>query len=104
MHFHPLKTISGATILIWMICAYAIKVAEQPHQAEFEHYFSCLWLIAITMTTVGYGDISPVSIAGQVVIICTTAIGTCLVALLVEAVRRTVHLNDGKSLACFPGL
>ena len=31
-----------------------------------DSYFNALWLIVITLTTVGYGDVYPITMAGKV--------------------------------------
>ena len=127
MHQSPLRMIGFLTLLSWAICAQAVKIAERPHQEDFEHYFSCLWFVLVTMTTgerapsavnidtyfanpffccvpwdlgtqppVGYGDMTAISITGRVVVMITTALGTCLVALLVEAVHRAMLLQSSE--------
>ena len=41
-----------------------------------------MWWTVITLTTVGYGDIVPMTVAGKLVATMTALMGVCVVALL----------------------
>jgi hypothetical protein len=92
-----------ATVMsITIIClSYAIRVFErplcrewegihercQPYADSYEHFTTAMWNILITMTTVGYGDIYPVSHGGRAVAIVACFMGVVLVAMLVTGVQ-----------------
>lgn len=44
------------------------------------HYIDAVWWSFATATTVGYGDITPVTIPGRLIGICLMLTGTCLFA------------------------
>ena len=91
-----------------------IYVAE--HAAQPEHFGSipqAMWWTVVTLTTVGYGDIVPMTVAGKFIATLTALMGVCVVALLTGivatgftnqvAMRRnqleaeiTSALSDGK--------
>ena len=52
-------------------CAYAMQVFERPLSVatgqNFDSYWNALWLIVVTMTTVGYGDLYPKSNGGRII-------------------------------------
>ena len=55
------------------------------HQAQPEHFSSIpttMWWSLITLTTVGYGDVSPVTPVGKLIGAITAVMGVCVVALL----------------------
>ncbi len=47
----------------------------------FDSFFDALYWSTITLTTVGYGDIYPVSVAGRVVTIISSFLGIAIVAM-----------------------
>lgn len=47
---------------------------------------SAIWLVVITLTSVGYGDIFPCTIPGRIVAIIIAIVGTLLIALKVTIV------------------
>lgn len=49
-----------------------------------------MWWGIVTMTTVGYGDMSPVTIAGRVVAGITSLCGLCLFAMLMNVVGKAL--------------
>ena len=67
-------------ILISSSLIYTFKQNIQP-----EHFGSipdAMWLTVLTLTTVGYGDIVLITVAGKLVAKLTALIGVCVVALL----------------------
>lgn len=47
----------------------------------FENFFSAIYWATISLTTVGYGDIYPVTTAGKIVCMCSTLVGIAIIAL-----------------------
>lgn len=74
---------------------------NQINSVDLKDYGSAIWLIVITSTTVGYGDIYPHTIGGQCVAIITAFWGTFLVSLLVLVVANVFDLSSSekKSIA-----
>jgi hypothetical protein len=57
---------SSALLVLLFTCGYMIFLAERKYPTDcdetsgkFSTYYSSLWLIMITVFTVGYGDITP---------------------------------------------
>ncbi|MBR1627838.1 MAG: ion transporter, partial [Lachnospiraceae bacterium] len=61
------------------ICMYSIEHEVQP--AVFKNAFSGIWWAVSTLLTVGYGDIYPVTLAGQFMAIVIAFLGVGLVAI-----------------------
>ena len=77
----------GAALYLFCIALFAssslMYVVE--HQAQPENFSSIpttMWWSLITLTTVGYGDVSPVTPVGKLVGALTAVMGVCVVALL----------------------
>jgi voltage-gated potassium channel len=60
-----------------------IYVFEQDVQPEhFGSIPDAMWWTVVTLTTLGYGDIVPMTVAGKVVATLTVLMGVCVVASL----------------------
>jgi voltage-gated potassium channel len=77
----------GAALYLFFIALFAssslMYVVE--HHAQPENFASIpttMWWSLITLTTVGYGDVSPVTPVGKLVGAITAVMGVCVVALL----------------------
>ena len=81
------KSAFGAAMYLFFIALFVssslMYVVE--HQAQPENFSSIpttMWWSLITLTTVGYGDVSPVTPVGKIVGAMTAMMGVCVVALL----------------------
>lgn len=82
--------------------AYAMIVFERPMgpDTNLDLFENSVWLIIITMTTVGYGDMYPQTPMGRYVAIFAALLAVVLVALAVGAVtdRLTLSRDESKVL------
>ena len=70
-------------VLAVMVSSTAIYLFEHDLQPEnFGSIPQSMWWSFITLTTVGYGDVVPMSVAGKMVAGFTALMGVCVVALL----------------------
>ena len=58
---------------------YNVENSAQPD--KFENAFAALWWAIATLTTVGYGDIFPVTVAGKVLSAMIAILGIGIVAV-----------------------
>lgn len=66
-----------------LISASLMYFAENEHQPEkFASIPDAIYWAVITLTTVGYGDVSPVTWVGKAISIVTAFMGVCTVAML----------------------
>ena len=88
-----------ATIFLLYVSAVGIYYCENPAQPEqFKSVFHSLWWAVTTLTTVGYGDMYPITVGGRLFTTFIVFIGMGMVAiptgLLASAFSKTFHEND----------
>lgn len=88
--------VSGVFIFI---TAAGIFYFEHPAQPEkFASIFHSLWWAVITLTTVGYGDVYPITVGGRVftffILIIGLGIVTIPAGLIASAITRARELED----------
>ena len=74
------------------------------HRAQPEKFGTIpesLYWAAITLTTVGYGDVSPMTWAGQIIAVMTAFMGVCTVALLTGIVANAFANQLARRRAIF---
>jgi len=55
-------------------------------ESPFADMSTCIYFVLVTMTTLGYGDVSPKSYVGRMVAIITVFIGLCNITFLINIV------------------
>ena len=71
----------------------------------FESFFDALYWATISITTIGYGDIYPISTTGRVISIISSIVGIAIIALpsgivtagYMEEARKTKEKNQSHS-------
>lgn len=66
-------------MIIAAVLMFHIENAAQPN--VFQNAFAALWWAVATLTTVGYGDIYPVTVMGKILSACIALLGIGLVAV-----------------------
>ena len=73
---------SVASSMLLYIAAVGIYYFENPVQPEsFSSIFHCLWWAIVTMTTVGYGDMYPITTGGKIFSSCILILGISIIAI-----------------------
>jgi hypothetical protein len=101
---NPGETISILFITTLLIIAYIFRIFESPflndwsgnQESPWNQYFDSIYLIIVTITTVGYGDISPKTSPGKM-LICVSAIwGAFMISLVVVTVSSVFELKKNQ--------
>jgi len=92
---------SFIAIILLYISSVGIYYFENPVQPEnFSSLFDCMWWAISTMTTVGYGDIVPVTVGGKLFTSFISFIGIGVVsiptALLASSLTNLLHVNNNR--------
>jgi len=91
-----------ATILIVYLAAVGIYYCENEAQPDkFSSVFHCAWWAIVTLTTVGYGDVYPITLGGRIFTSLLLIVGLGMVAvpsgLLASALTKTENQYESKS-------
>lgn len=81
-----------------LIFTYAIRICELPlvvklDNSSFQSYITTLWMIMITMTTVGYGDYNPKTIPGRSLGFILSIWGVFLLSMIVIILFNSLELS-----------
>ena len=87
--------------------AYVVRVLELPllqaqntqSFAALYLYFNAFYMTFITITTVGYGDITPQTRQGRVLMMIATLVGTLLISMIVLASTTYLNLDKKQDVA-----
>ena len=95
MNFNEDETTDMVTVLMYLFFSIifgtvGIMIFERGENEGFQHLTDGLWWCIVTITTVGYGDISPVTIPGKIVAVCIMFIGLAFYASLTGVISETL--------------
>lgn len=88
-----------------LIFAYLVRIFELPplvqsgETSSYVSFFNAMWFTVITLTTIGYGDISPGTVPGKIVTILLAFWGAIFIALLVSIVSNIFNLSNRQEKA-----
>jgi voltage-gated potassium channel len=84
-----------ATFLVWISAASAFTIAEDVGvNGRHASFFDALWWAATTITTVGYGDIVPVTAIGRIVGVLCMTLGIALFGLVTARIAALFISDD----------
>lgn len=89
-----------STIFVIFIASAGIYFFENPVQPDkFTSIFHCSWWAISTLTTVGYGDVYPVTIGGKIFTVLVLIVGLGIVAVptgLISSALTRINLTEEK--------
>ena len=87
----------AATALTWLSAAVAFTLVEDVGEGQrLESFFDALWWSTATISTVGYGDIYPVTTAGRIIGGITMIVGVSTFAVVTARIASFLA-RDGAS-------
>ncbi len=99
--FHYLLVLNAAAVGAGSIL---VHLAEAPVNPFFATYGNCLWWTFVTMTTVGYGDVYPVTLLGKFIGAFIAVLGIGLFALpagiIASGFAEELHKQREEKIIC----
>ncbi len=81
-----LLTLLGLLFFVTFTGAIAIYVLEDTHNPKINHIFDAIYWSLVTITTVGYGDIAPVSDMGRVIAMIIILFGIAMISFATSVI------------------
>ena len=101
---NPFQAMLIAVGVLLLCCSYTVYLAERRYpincnepSGKFANFLNALWLIIITVFTVGYGDIVPETDLGRFIAVLAALCGLILTATLIGLVHQYLTLNNDES-------
>jgi len=92
---HPERAFISTFLFSVMVLAYITRIFELPYFIEVNSEFgkssslaNAMWLVIMTITTVGYGDVTPHTTPGKLLAICGALWGAFLISINVVTVAQ----------------
>ena len=83
---NAVSVIVGGTAVVVGIAALLMRIFDS---AEFGHTGRALWWAIQTVTTVGYGDVTPSHVSGRIIATVVMLYGVAFLAILTAAITST---------------
>ena len=85
----------GLAAVTWVSSAVAFTIAEDVGEGRRIHsFFDALWWSGATVTTVGYGDIYPITAAGRIIAGFTMVVGVTSFGMLTATLAAFLLRDD----------
>jgi voltage-gated potassium channel len=85
----------GMAGFTWITSAVGFTMAEDVGDGRrIQSFFDALWWSAATVTTVGYGDIYPVTAVGRVIAVFTMVVGISTLAVVTARIAQFLISAD----------
>ena len=91
--FAFISVVFMGSVFIFSI-AFRIAECEFISQYTVTAYMNMLWMTVIAMTTVGFGDYTPITPLGRIVGILCMSWGVLIVSVMVAVLTNTLSLNS----------
>lgn len=103
----PMIVMTVFFLLSIIVSAFILRAAEMPADEQagdrfgFSYIWNSMWCSFITISTVGYGDIFPVSTMGKIICAIIMFWGNFLISLIIVSLANLVEFGRQEAKAYF---
>ena len=92
-----MSTALGVAGLVWITSAVAFTIVEEVGTGRrVDSFGDALWWSATTISTVGYGDVYPVTLIGRIVAVFTMIVGVSTFGVLTASIARALLRSEDR--------
>ena len=101
----PYFILAASMSLSILIFGFAVRTYERPYnddndnQQNYDYVWNAMWLVIITMCTVGYGDFFPRTHIGRMIIVIACFWGVFLISMMVVTLTESSEFTKSESRA-----
>ena len=104
MKNNPYLTYSICFTMFVLFGTFGIIVGERPfvplNGVELDSWWNSIWCTIITILTVGYGDFTPKSLIGRIIVIFSAFGGAFLLSMLIATFSSLLSFDEGERTVC----
>jgi len=90
----PGRMLCSVSALLLLMLGFAMQVAERRVNRDLDEYLNCVWLVLVSMTGIGFGDLYPMTGLGRLISTLSFMWGALLAALLVFVMMEFCKLLE----------
>ena len=100
LHFRPLSSRALIVLSLTALFAAIIRIWERADPgSRLENYTEDLWLVFVTSTTVGFGDLAPRTHIGRGAAVLACLGGSLYLGLLVQGIQQVICMSSREEQA-----
>eukprot|EP00762_Andalucia_godoyi_P006853 ANDGO_00880.mRNA.1 Small conductance calcium-activated potassium channel protein len=89
----PYVVLIGGFMVVLCSVSYMVWVAERLENPFLDSYSDCMWMVVVTIMTIGYGDRTPVTPEGRTIVLVGGFAGIMLTAMIITLFHRELQLT-----------
>lgn len=94
---HPIFFISGMAVLWLFVFAITFRIYERPlddlSKFLYDNPMTAIWFMVENMTTLGYGELFPISYASRIISVLAYAAGAVIFSFMIVSLQKNVDLD-----------
>ena len=87
--------IFSVMFIVLLIGTILVLDSERKFNTSYDGLFNSIWWTIVTITTVGYGDMSPTTVTGRIIAMVMMFIGLSVVGIITG---KITHLNKWRTI------